>query len=289
MLNQLQSQKLQHKILPHHIALLNLLHLDSMSLEQRIEDEISDNPALEESDSMDELNGDKFSKDTVQDFQNWDEYGYDDIPDYKMEYENYLPADKMPDRQLAEVVDFRMDLKKQFRFNETSQDKYRLADFLIDSLNEDGFLLQDLESVAEEISFTNNTWVKAEELERILFSIQELDPVGVGWRDIKEYFLIQLKRMKMSREVELANELLKNHYSDLHTCNIDKIRRDMKLKEDEFRDTLQLLSTLKTRPVIGSSATLQPNNTVFPEFIITVEADELHVALARQRSSSLHV
>ena len=289
MLNQLQSQKLQHKILPHHIALLNLLHLDSMSLEQRIEDEISDNPALEESDSMDELNGDKFSKDTVQDFQNWDEYGYDDIPDYKMEYENYLPADKMPDRQLAEVVDFRMDLKKQFRFNETSQDKYRLADFLIDSLNEDGFLLQDLESVAEEISFTNNTWVKAEELERILFSIQELDPVGVGSRDIKEYFLIQLKRMKMSREVELANELLKNHYSDLHTCNIDKIRRDMKLKEDEFRDTLQLLSTLKTRPVIGSSATLQPNNTVFPEFIITVEADELHVALARQRSSSLHV
>jgi len=258
-------------------------------LEQRIEDEISDNPALEESDSMDELNGDKFSKDTVQDFQNWDEYGYDDIPDYKMEYENYLPADKMPDRQLAEVVDFRMDLKKQFRFNETSQDKYRLADFLIDSLNEDGFLLQDLESVAEEISFTNNTWVKAEELERILFSIQELDPVGVGSRDIKEYFLIQLKRMKMSREVELANELLKNHYSDLHTCNIDKIRRDMKLKEDEFRDTLQLLSTLKTRPVIGSSATLQPNNTVFPEFIITVEADELHVALARQRSSSLHV
>jgi RNA polymerase sigma-54 factor len=289
MLNQLQSQKLQHKILPHHIALLNLLHLDSLSLEQRIEDEISDNPALEESDSLDDINGDKFSKDTVQDFQNWEEYGYDDIPDYKMEYENYLPADKMPDRQLAEVVDFRMDLKKQYRFNETSQEKYRLADFLIDSLNEDGFLTQDMETVAEEISFTNNTWVKADDLEVILFSIQQLDPLGVGSRDIKEYFLIQLQKMKVSHNVELAIELLQHHYADLHTCNIEKIRRDMRLKEDEFRDTLQLLATLKTRPVTGSSATVQPNNTVFPEFIITLEADELQVSLARQRSSTLHV
>jgi len=290
MLNQLQSQKLQHKILPHHIALLNLLHLDSLSLEQRIEDEISDNPALEESDAHDDLNKDKFSKDTVQDFQNWEEYGYDDIPDYKTEYENYLPADKMPDRQLAEVVDFRMELKKQFRFNEDNQDKYNLADFLIDSLNEDGFLGQDLETVAEEISFTNNTWVKAEDLEQVLFAIQELDPYGAGSRDIKEYFLLQLKKMKKSLTVETAIELLKNHYPDLHTCNVEKIRRDMKLKEDELKNTLQLLSTLKTRPVTGiSTSAVQPNNTVFPEFIITMEGDELQVALARQRSSTLHV
>src|SRR5579872_5145050 len=107
MLNQLQSQKLQHKILPHHIALLNLLHLDSLSLEQRIQDEINENPALEETNNSDELSADKFSKDTVQDFQNWEEYAYDDIPNYKTEYENYLPTDKMPDRQIAESIDFR--------------------------------------------------------------------------------------------------------------------------------------------------------------------------------------
>jgi len=258
-------------------------------LEQRIEDEISDNPALEESDSLDGANGDKFSKDTVQDFQNWEEYGYDDIPDYKMEYENYLPADKMPDRQLAEVVDFRMDLKKQYRFIETSQEKYRLADFLIDSLNEDGFLSQDMETVAEEISFTNNTWVKAEDLEPILVSIHDLDPIGVGSRDIREYFLIQLRKMKSGEGIETAIELLEHHYADLHACNVEKIRRDMKLQEDELKHTLKLLATLKTTPVTGSSAAMQPNNTVLPEFIITLEADELHVSLARQRSSTLHV
>ena len=66
--------------------------------------------------AIEEDPGDKFSKETVQDFQNWEEYGYDDIPDYKTEYENYLPSDKMPDRQIAEALDFRDELKKQYRF-----------------------------------------------------------------------------------------------------------------------------------------------------------------------------
>jgi RNA polymerase sigma-54 factor len=122
-----------------------------------------------------------------------------------------------------------------------------------------------------------------------LVSIQELDPIGVGSRDIREYFLIQLRKMKSAEGIETAIELLENHYPDLHACNIEKIRRDMKLQEDELRHTLKLLATLKTRPVTGSSAVLQPNNTVLPEFIITLEVDELHVSLARQRSSTLHV
>ena len=290
MLNQVQAQKLQHKILPHQIALLNLLHLDSMSLEQRIQDEINDNPALEEADAQEESLKDKFSKETVQDFQNWEEYGYDDIPDYKTEYENYLPVDKMPDRQLAEVVDYRVDLKKQYRFTETNQLKYRLADFLIDSLDENGFLLQDIETIAEEISFTENTWVKPEDLEDILSTLKELDPIGVGSRDIKEYFLIQLKNMKPDRLVEVSVSLMENHYGDLHSCNIEKIRRDMKLNEDEIRQAIQLLGTLKTRPVIGGSTeAVQPNNTVIPDFIITMESEELQVVLSRQRSAALHV
>lgn len=288
--NQVQAQKLQHKILPHHIALLNLLHLDSMALEQRIEDEISENPALEELSQQEESGKDKFSKETVQDFQNWEEYGYDDIPDYKTEYENYLPADKMPDRQLAEVVDFRTDLKKQYRFNETDEEKYPLADFLIDSLNEQGFLVQDLEAIAEELSFKNNTWMKAEDLEHILLSIQELDPMGVGSRNMKEYFLLQLKKKDTTRpDIQTGIRLLETHFSDLRSGNVEKIRRDMKIGEDEMKQTLHLLASLKTRPVTGMAGTLQVNDTVLPDFVITMEGDELLVSLFRQRSSGLHV
>jgi RNA polymerase sigma-54 factor len=290
MLHQLQSQKLQHKILPHHIALLNLLHLDSMSLEQRIEDEINENPALEESGNTEDALNDKFSKETVQDFQNWEEYGYDDIPDYKTEYENYLPADKMPDRQIPEMLDFREELKKQYRFADQDEQRYKLADFIIDSLNESGFLTHNLETIAEEISFKQNIWIHGEELEPVLKIIHELDPLGCGSRDLGEFFLIQLKKLNSKSAVHLsATELVKDHFADLHACNIEKIRKDMKMREGEVKEVLQLLASLKTRPFTGSTNTIQVNNTVFPDFIITVEADEVFVSLARQRSASLHV
>jgi RNA polymerase sigma-54 factor len=290
MLHQLQSQKLQHKILPHHIALLNLLHLDSMSLEQRIEDEINENPALEESGNAEDALNDKFSKETVQDFQNWEEYGYDDIPDYKTEYENYLPADKMPDRQIAETLDFREELKKQYRFADPDETRYKLADFIIDSLNESGFLTHDLETIAEEISFKQNIWIHGEELEPVLRIIQQLDPLGCGSRDLGEFFLIQLKKLNVKSAVHIAAlELVGNHFADLHACNIEKIRKDMKMREGEVKEVLQILASLKTRPYTGSTNTIQVNNTVFPDFIITVEADEVFVSLARQRSASLHV
>jgi len=290
MLNQLQSQKLQHKILPHHIALLNLLHLDTLSLEQRIEDEINENPALEESSNPDEDGSDKYSKDSVQDFQNWEEYGYDDIPDYKTEYENYLPADKMPDRQIAETVDFREELKKQFRFVELDESKYKIADFIVDSLDESGFLTHDLDAIAEEISFKQNIWVLGEELEPVLKKIQELDPLGCGSRHLGEFFLIQLLHSKCNSDNHrTAIDLVRDHFQDLHACNIEKIRRDMKMRDGEVKEVLQLLASLKTRPFTGSTNTIQVNNTVFPDFIITVEADEVLVSLARQRSASLHV
>jgi RNA polymerase sigma-54 factor len=291
MLNQLQSQKLQHKILPHHIALLNLLHLDSLSLEQRIEDEINENPALEESTNGDEDGSDKFSKETtIQDFQNWEEYGYDDIPDYKTEYENYLPSDKMPDRQIAETPDFREELKKQFRFAELDKSRYKLADFIVDSLDESGFLSHDLETIAEEISFKQNIWVLGEELEPVLKTIQQLDPLGCGSRNLGEFFELQLLRADTkSPGYTIALELVRHHFADLHACNIEKIRRDMRMQEGEVKEVLQLLASLRTRPFTGSTNAIQVNNTVFPDFIITVEGDEVMVSLARQRSASLHV
>lgn len=290
MLYQLQSQKLQHKILPHHIALLNLLHLDSLSLEQRIEDEINENPALEETASPDDSLNDKFSKETVQDFQNWEEYGYDDIPDYKTEYENYLPTDRIPVQQIAESPDFKEELKKQYRFIALNKSSYKLADFLIDSMDESGFLTHDLEAIAEEISFKQNIWVHAEELEPVLKKIQELDPLGCGSRNLGEFFHIQLAKMnRHTAHYGTSLELVCNHFDDLHACNIDKIKRDMKLQEGELKEVLHLLATLKTRPFAGSTNAIQVNNTVIPDFIVRLEVDELLVSLSRQRSATLHV
>jgi RNA polymerase sigma-54 factor len=117
-----------------------------------------------------------------------------------------------------------------------------------------------------------------------------LDPLGCGSRHLGEFFLIQLLKLDCkSGNHHAAIELVRDHFSDLHACNIEKIRRDMKMRDGEVKEVLQLLASLKTRPFTGSTNTIQPNNTVFPDFIITVEADEILVSLARQRSVSLHV
>jgi RNA polymerase sigma-54 factor len=290
MLNQLQTQKQQHTILPQQIELLNLFHLNTLQLEQRIRDELNENPILEESASQDELHADKCSKDTVQDFQNWEEYGYDDIPDYKTEYNNYLPTDKIPERPIVETPDFREELKKQYRWLPIPETQYHVLDFLIDSLNESGFLEQDLEELASEFSFNRNSWVETSELEEAINILRDLEPAGVGCHTVQEYLLFQLGKMNPKRpDVAMATRLLNNHFQDLRGCNMEKIRKHLQLDEEEIRIVLSLLGHLNTRPFDPASNPIQVNATILPDFIIQDEDGILDVVLYRQRSSGLHI
>src|SRR5687767_6033745 len=115
MLHQNLSQKQQLKILPQQIQLLNLFHLNTIELEHRIEQELEDNPFLDKKAEDEESTADKFTKEQVQDYQDYDEFGYDDIPDYKMEYSNYLPNDEKTFSPMKATTDYREDLKRQFR------------------------------------------------------------------------------------------------------------------------------------------------------------------------------
>jgi len=290
MLKQVQTQKQQHTILPQQIELLNLFHLNTLELEQRIQDELSENPALEELGSGDEAGGDKFSKDSVQDFQNYEEYCYDDIPDYKTEYNNYINTEKVPEKPIAEVPDFREELKKQCRFLEVPEDKYYLYDFLIDSINENGFLEQDLDELASELSFKRKVWIESDELEGALHLIRELEPLGAGCRSLQEYMLLQLTRMNTKRpDVKMAINLLEHHFQDLRSCNLDKLRKQLGLEEDEIRIVLELLAHLRTRPFNPETSAMQANPSILPDFVILDQGDSLELALYRQRSANLHI
>ena len=290
MLKQVQTQKQQHTILPQQIELLNLFHLNTLELEQRICDELSENPALEEQASGDEGNSDKCTREMVQDFQNWEEYGYDDIPDYKTEYNNYINTERVPEKPIAEIPDFRDELKKQCRFLEIPEDKYYLFDFLIDSLNENGFLEQDLDELASEISFKKKVWIEPEELDVAVRQIRELEPAGAGCRSVQEFMLLQLKKMNTKRpDVRMAISLLENHFTDLRSCNLDKLRKQLRLEDDEIRIVLSLLAHLSTRPFNPSSSILQANPSILPDFVVIDEGDTLELALYRQRSSNLHI
>lgn len=290
MLRQNLAQKQQMKILPQQIQLLNLFHLNTLELEQRIQQEIEENPLLEETTADSELEVEKFNKDEVRDFSDWEEHAYDDIPNYKLEYENYFNNERMPDRPIAEVTDFRETLKQQYMFLSKDQEELVIANYLIDSLNESGLLEYTLDEIAEDFSFKHKRWVEPEEIEKVLKKIKEMDPPGIGAGSIRECLLLQLKRMNTKQpDVKAAIELLENHYNDLRSRNMDKIKVKMKLEDDEIKIILKLIASLKMKPISENTSTLQPNQQILPDFILTTEGDMIEVSLFKQRSSTLFI
>ncbi|MEJ7739071.1 MAG: RNA polymerase factor sigma-54 [Chitinophagaceae bacterium] len=289
MLHQHLTQKQHLKILPQQIQLLNLFHLNTLELEQRIQQEIEENPVLEELPAEDDISQEKFNKESLQDYKDYEEYAYDDVPDYKTEYENYFNSEKIPERALPETTDYRQLVKQQFEFLNCSEDEKMLANHLIDSFNENGLLEQDLEDIANDISFRWKNWIEVEDLEKVLIRIQQLEPAGIGGRSIRECLLLQLKRMNAKRpDVRIAIRLLEVHFSELSSRNMDKIMQLLNIDEEEIKIVLKLIASLKMKPVItltGSSA----NMNIIPDFIITNEDDCLEVALYRQRSNNLHI
>jgi RNA polymerase sigma-54 factor len=290
MLQQNLVQKQETKILPQQIQLLNLFHLNTLELEHRIEQELEDNPFLDKKEDEEEATADKFAKEQTQDYQDWDEHGYDDIPDYKMEYSNYLPDDEKTFSPMKAATDFREDLKKQFRLCCNDEKLTLLADYLIDSLSDNGLLEITLDKLAEEYSFTCKTWMEAEDFEPVLKLIQNLDPIGIGARSICECLLLQLKAMNQKRpDVQKAICLLQDHYQDLRNRNMDKIMECLQLEEDELKIILELISSLKMKPVAEVQEGSTPNAHIIPDFLIVQEGDYLEVSLYNQRSSSLFI
>lgn len=290
MINQSLAQKQRLKILPQQIQLLNFFHLNTLELEQRIQQELEDNPMLDDQKSDFEELADKFSKDNVQDFQDWEEHGYDDIPDYKLEYNNYLHDDKVPERPLSGGYDYRKLLKEQYKISCSDVVEIELAEYIIDSLTEHGLMEQGVSELAEDLSFKYNKWVEADDVMIVLKRIQRLDPVGVGARNVRECLLIQLGRMNCKRpDVKMAIRLLEQHFTDLHNRNMDKIKCQLKIDDEELKIVLQLISSLKMKPVCEQEDGVNGNQNILPDFIILQSGDMLEVQLYKHRSESLNI
>lgn len=289
MLHQNLSQKQHLKILPQQIQLLNLFHLNSLELEQRINQEIEENPLLDEVKTEDEVVAEK-DQEVVQDFQDYDEFENDDIPDYKTECENYWHTENFPERPMAELVDFRKDLKMQFHYLDHTPDELTLAEFIIDSLNNHGMLDQEIQTLADDYSFKYHKWVEVAEVENALLKIQQLEPIGIGSRSINECFLLQLYKMNQKRpDVKMATMLVENHFNDLRRRNLEKIMHELHVEEDELVIIMQLIGKLKMKPIAESVSSTEVNQNILPDFVIVQEDDFLEAFLYKQRSSSLHI
>ena len=221
MLHQSQLQKQSFKILPQQIQMLGIYHLNTIQLEQRIRDEIDENPLLEANSEEENLDA-SVEKDQPQEYQDWEEYGYDDVPDYKVENESFIHSNNV-NIPMRDFVDFRSLMKQQLINLRLTAEETIIAEYIIDCLEDNGFLERNLGEIADDISFSQKFFVEEAMIENILLKIQELEPFGVGSRNIQEFLLKQLNHEKKCPIVKKSIELIEKYYNELQKRNFDKI------------------------------------------------------------------
>ena len=196
----------------------------------------------------------------------------------------------MPERPIVNQWDYRRQLKEQFKLSCENEREMELADYIIDSLNDHGLMEQCLEDLAEDISFKYNKWVEAEEIDLVLKKVQQLEPIGIAARSIRECLQLQLNRMNTKRpDVKMALRLLENHFTDLHNRNMDKIKTHLKIDDEELKIVLQLIATLKMKPICEQQEAVNVNQNILPDFVVTRNGDQIEVQLYRHRSESLNI
>ncbi|MCW3123594.1 MAG: polymerase, sigma 54 subunit, RpoN/SigL [Flavipsychrobacter sp.] len=289
MITQQQSQRQTLKILPQQIQLLNLYFLNSLELQQRIKNELEENPFLDTMEEKVSEETDTRTKESAQDFESSEERMYDDTPDYKSDYQNYFDAEVAPNSAIVDVNTFKEDAKQQLHMLEVSQEDMETAEYIIDILSSQGLMDRPLDEVADDMSFHFQNVIDEERIKRGLAIVQTLDPIGIGATSIQECLLIQLKAMNVKRpDVKCAIHLLERHYNDLMHRQFEKIHHALKIDDEELRVVLNLIGSLKFYPVTEVSRH-DPKNTIIPDYIITNYGDNIQVNLFSSRSGSVFV
>lgn len=284
MLKQTLHQKLLQKLSPQQIQLMKLLQLPTVALEQRIKEEMEINPALEEGkdeelpeqanddkDLQDDELGDADSEEqkAKEDF-NIEDYldDEDDVASYKLQTNNSSADDEKRDIPFVSGSSFHEQLESQLGLKDLSERKYNLGIYLIGNIDEDGYLRRDLASISDDLAFTQNISTTKDELEEVLKEVQDLDPAGIGARDLRECLLLQLKRkQKKSRNTELAIRIVSEMMEEFSKKHYDKIAKRIGLNEDELRPVINEILKLNPKPG-GDSDTKKTSQDIIPDFIL---------------------
>jgi len=290
MISQQQTQKQQLKILPQQIQLLNLYFLNTLELEQRIKTEMEENPLLETSNDSDFEEGEVKSAKEAQDYSDWDEYGYDDVPDYKSEYQNYFSSEQMPAIPISSTSHFKDEAKQQLRLLSLDPEETETAEYIIDILNNHGLMDKPIDEVCDDLSFLKQSIIEEGQIRKALTVVQTLDPIGLASCSVQECLLMQLKAMNQKRpDIRCAQKLIENHYNDLMHRQFEKIHHALNIDEEELRIVLNLIGTLKFYPVAENASDYEPKATIIPDFIITRFGDAIQVNLFTSKSNAVFV
>ena len=274
-INQKQVLSLQQKLSPQQIQMIKLLELPAVQLEQRIKQEIEDNIVLEEEE--------RSSEDDEQPQQiSVDEYLHDDdTPSYKSRINNFSKDDKQRPVYLTEGRSLQEYLIEQLRYRNLPERDMRLAVYLVGSIDEDGYLRRDLESVADDIAFTVGVETAAGELERLLDIIHELEPAGIGARDLRECLLLQMAQMPINtRPRRLARKILTNYFDEFVKKHYEKLMARLQISEDDFRDAIAEIRHLSPKPGnLYAEGGTDTTPYIIPDFILDYQDGRFNLSL----------
>ncbi len=314
-----QQRQLQ-RLSPQQIQLMKLLQIPSAQIEQRVKEELEENPALEM--SLDLLDADasgaseEMKDDLLQGLQDEEEavpvdeyemsneelneYNYDDdgdIADYKTKDDYYpeLDDDKViPIKAELSLHELLMD---QLSMLALAEDEFKVAEQIIGSLDDDGYLRRALQSIADDLAFKQGMWVEEKTIETILVKIQSFDPAGIAARNLQECLLLQLKRKINSDEISdkeinkevllLAVQILEKHFEEFTRKHYDKIQKSMHLNEEQIKAVLHQIITLNPKP---GAETLQSNEAekyITPDFTVLINNGKLELTLNSRNAPPL--
>ena len=294
MLKQQLQIKLSQKLSPQQIKLMKLIQLSTLDLEQKIEAEMGENPALEsgaevvKSDNQenDFEENTKIETDEI----DIDQYLSDDeIPSYRLYSNNYSSDDEERSVPLSGGISFHQSLLQQMGNLILNEDEMLIAEFLIGSIDDSGYIRRSDDELIDDLAFTQNIFTDKNQLNKVIHSVQSLDPPGVGARSLKECLQLQLEKKKKDRpEVVHALKIIKDEFDHFSHKHYTKLQDRVGITQEELKVALELIGKLNPKPGGALSSTIQ-NTHVVPDFILTLEDGRIEVKLNRRNAPQLKV
>ena len=273
-INQKQVLSLQQKLSPQQIQMIKLLELPTVQLEQRIKQEIEDNIVLEEEERSPE-------EEEPREISVEEYLREDDTPSYKSRINNYSKDDKQRPVYLSEGRSLQEYLVEQLGYRDVREAGLPLGVSLIDSTDKDAYLRRVLESVADDIAFTMGVEVTPAELERLLKIIHELEPAGVGARNLQECLLLQMDQIPLnSRARRLARKILTSYFDEFVKKHYEKLIARLQVTEDEFRDAIDEIRRLSPKPGnLYSEGGTDTTPYIIPDFLLDFHDGRFELSL----------
>ena len=302
MLKQFLNLKLSQKLSPQQIQLMKLIQLPTQAFEQRLLEEMNENPALEAGKEEEEYVKDEFETEDYDDYDdaeservdaeeiNIDDYlSNDETPDYKTQTNNYSDDDEDHDAPFAAPISFHQDLINQLNTFILNEDDREIAEFLVGSIDDMGYIRRSISDIVDDLAFTQAVYTDEKTVERLLHVIHELEPSGVGARDLQECLLLQLKHKTPTEYIELATDIIENQFDAFTKKHYDKLLLKYNVSNDQLKKAIHEIEKLNPKPGGSFTGNNKITENVVPDFAIRIVEGKLELSLNGRNAPSLHV